>query len=102
MPGKAENIEVSAAVVQRGSVEAQADEPLQDWEQLHKRSVQIGKVFEENSIDMMGDDNVKAGRLIDIEEPITGMSGRYLIKSTSHNVSKGIHRMSLDLEVVLK
>ena len=47
MPGKAENIEVSAAVVQRGSVEAQADEPLQDWEQLHKRSVQIGKVFEE-------------------------------------------------------
>jgi hypothetical protein len=27
------------------------------------------------------------------------MSGRYLIKSTNHNLSNGIHRMSLDLEV---
>jgi hypothetical protein len=35
MPGKAENVEVSAVVVQRGSVEVQADEPLQDWEELH-------------------------------------------------------------------
>jgi hypothetical protein len=61
--------------------------------------IDLGKVFEENSIDMMGDDNVKAGRLIDIEETITGMSGRYLIKSTNHNLSNGIHRMSLDLEV---
>lgn len=60
----------------------------------------LGKVSEENSLDMVGHDDVRAGRLIDITEPITGMVGRYLIKNVNHNLSKGIHTMSLTLKVI--
>lgn len=60
----------------------------------------FGRVLEENKLEMLGDDRVRAGRLIQIDEPVTGMKGKYLIKSVTHTVSNGIHRMSLDLEVV--
>ena len=60
----------------------------------------LGKVFEQNSVEMPGDDSVRAGRLIEIEEPVTGMKGQYLVRSASHTVANGIHRMNLDLGVV--
>jgi hypothetical protein len=59
----------------------------------------LGRILEENSLDMIGNDNVRSGRLIDINEPITGMIGRYLIKSVNHALDKGIHTMSLQLRV---
>ena len=62
--------------------------------------VDLGKVFEQNSVEMPGDDSVRAGRLIEIEEPVTGMKGQYLVRSASHTVANGIHRMNLDLGVV--
>ncbi|MEH7389658.1 XkdQ/YqbQ family protein [Bacillus sp. JJ1474] len=61
---------------------------------------ELGKVLEENSLDMLGNDEVRAGRLIEINEPKTGMSGRCLIKSVNHTLDKGIHRMSLQLRVI--
>lgn len=60
---------------------------------------ELGKVFEETAVEMLGNDEVKAGRLIQIEESITGMTGRYLIKNVSHNLDK-VHTMSLSLEAV--
>ena len=59
----------------------------------------LGRVFEETSLDMPGDDTARAGRLIEIQEPVTGMSGLYLIKNVAHTVKKGIHAMSLGLGV---
>ncbi|MDN4093579.1 hypothetical protein QYF48_12210 [Brevibacillus agri] len=59
---------------------------------------ELGKVFEEGSLQMLGDENVRAGRLINIEEPITGMTGQYLIKNVNHTLSNGIHMMTLSLE----
>ena len=58
----------------------------------------LGKVLEEVSLEMLGDDRVRAGRLIEIEEPVTGLKGRYLIQSVTHSLKNGIHRMALDLE----
>lgn len=60
---------------------------------------ELGKVFEENSVEMIGNDQVRAGRIIEIEEPITGMSGQYLIKDVNHTIKNGIHRMQVGLGV---
>ena len=60
---------------------------------------QYNKIFEENSVDLIGSDNVRAGRILKIVEPITGMNGNYLIKNAKHTVSGGVHMMSLSLEV---
>lgn len=60
----------------------------------------LGKVFEENSLEMLGNDQVRAGRTIELEEPITGMKGKYLVKDVTHTLRNGIHRMSLGLGVI--
>lgn len=59
----------------------------------------LGKVMEENSVEMIGNDSVRAGRLIEIREPITGMSGQYLIKDVNHTLTNGIHHMQVGLGV---
>jgi predicted nucleic acid-binding Zn-ribbon protein len=60
----------------------------------------LGRVFEEISIEVPGADEVRAGRIIEVEEPITGLKGQYLIKDVTHTVEKGIHTMQLGLGVV--
>jgi len=59
----------------------------------------LSKLTEEISIDLIGDDNVRAGRLFKVVEPITGIDGTYLIKDVDHSIENGIHKMSLNLEV---
>lgn len=60
---------------------------------------ELSKVVEETSVELLGDDRVRAGRLFEIEEPITGIKGTYLIKDVNHTISNGIHKMTLGLEV---
>lgn len=60
----------------------------------------LGKIFEENSIEVPGDDRVRAGRILEITETLTGMSGQYLIKDVTHTVKGGIHTMQLGLGVL--
>lgn len=60
---------------------------------------ELGKVFEENSVEMLGNDSVRAGRIMEIYEPVTGMKGQYLINDVTHTVKNGIHRMQLGLGV---
>lgn len=61
---------------------------------------EFNRIFEENSIETIGNDDIRAGRILNINEPKTGMNGNYRIKSCTHTVSNGIHRMNLDLGVV--
>lgn len=61
---------------------------------------EYNRIFEENSIELIGDDSVRAGRILKIVEPITGINGTYRIKSVTHKVSGGVHLMSLDLGVI--
>lgn len=60
---------------------------------------ELGKVFEDNQIETLGDSSVLAGRLIKITEPLTKMNGYYMIESVQHTVKNGIHRMSLSLSM---
>ena len=60
----------------------------------------LGKIFEDNSVQLVGNDSVRAGRYIYIEEEYTGMSGKYLIHDCAHNLKNGIHTMQLGLEVI--
>ncbi|NLW92366.1 MAG: hypothetical protein GXY34_12305 [Syntrophomonadaceae bacterium] len=60
----------------------------------------LGRIFEENSIEVPGSDDARAGRLISVEEHITGMTGNYLIKDVTHTLKGGIHSMQLSLGVV--
>ncbi len=59
----------------------------------------LARIQESNTLKLVGDIDCKAGRLLDVTEPITGMSGRYMILSAKHSVASQIHTM--DLELVL-
>lgn len=59
---------------------------------------ELSKVSEETSIELLGDNNVRANRILEVNEPITGIKGDYLITSATHNISDGIYTMQLDLE----
>ena len=59
----------------------------------------LNKITEDFSIDVFGDDNVKSGRVIDIDLPLFNLKGEYLIKESNHTISNHIHKISLKLEV---
>jgi hypothetical protein len=60
----------------------------------------LAKVIEETSVELLGDDRVRAGRLFELNEPITGIKGTFLIKDVKHTIVNGIHRMTPNLEVI--
>lgn len=60
---------------------------------------ELNKMKEEGSVSLIGNYQARAGRLITLNEPVTGLSGDFLIKSAQHTLSNGIHLMSLNLEV---
>jgi hypothetical protein len=59
----------------------------------------LNRITEDFSIDVLGDDNVKSGRVIDIDLPLFNLKGEYLIKESDHTISNHIHKISLKLEV---
>lgn len=61
---------------------------------------ELSKITEETSIELPGDDNVRAGRLLDLKEPVTGIKGRHLITEVTHTIHGRIHTMNLGLEVM--
>lgn len=61
---------------------------------------ELNRIQESGSVSLLGNYNARAGRLITLNEPITGLSGDYFIISAQHTISNGIHLMDLGLEVV--
>lgn len=61
---------------------------------------ELNRVGETISCEMLGHDDIRAGRILNVEEPVTGLSGRYLIKSANHTVNNGIHKVSVELGAV--
>lgn len=59
----------------------------------------LAKIQETNSLKLFGDVTFKAGRLLDVIEPITGIKGRFIITSVKHTVTNQQHVM--DVELVL-
>lgn len=59
----------------------------------------LNRITEDFSIDVLGDDKVKSGRVIDIDLPLFNLKGEYLIKESNHTISNNIHKINLKLEV---
>ena len=62
----------------------------------------LNKIVETGEIELIGNDEARAGRILEINEPVTGLVGRYFIKTVNHTSNNGIHIMKLSLEVVRK
>ena len=58
----------------------------------------LNRITEDFGIDVLGDDKVKSGRVIDIDLPLFNLKGEYLIKESNHTISNNIHRINLKLE----
>lgn len=60
----------------------------------------LNRVKEDISIELLGSDNVRAGRILEIENNNFGMQGQYLVKQCTHTYQNSIHKMSLNLDKV--
>lgn len=60
----------------------------------------LGKMNEEISLEIVGNDDVRAGRVLEITEEVTGIKGLYIIKDCTHTIQNGFHKMSLGLELI--
>lgn len=60
---------------------------------------ELNKIIEDNSVELLGNDDVRSGRILEFNEPITGLIGRYLVKECIHTYNNSIHKMQLQLEV---
>jgi hypothetical protein len=61
---------------------------------------ELNKIAEDTTIELLGSDLVRAGRILEIIEPITGLNGKYLVKECTHTYKNRIHKMSLTIEGV--
>lgn len=61
---------------------------------------QLNRIGETISCEMMGHDEIRAGRILNMNEPVTGIVGKYLIKTANHTVNNGIHKVAVELEAV--
>ena len=57
----------------------------------------LGRIQETNGIKLMGDVSFKAGRLLDVTEPVTGIAGQFMILSVKHTLTNQVHTMDLEL-----
>ncbi|KQX69225.1 XkdQ/YqbQ family protein [Paenibacillus sp. Root444D2] len=57
----------------------------------------LNRIKEDISLGLLGHDDIRAGRILELNEPITGIVGQYVIKSANHSESNGIHKVSVQL-----
>ncbi len=62
---------------------------------------ELNKVNEDISITVLGDDNVRAGRILEIDNDIFKLKGQYLVKDCTHMYQNRTHTMDLTLEKVI-
>lgn len=60
---------------------------------------ELGKVSEMVDFTILGSFDLRAGRIVEVNEPITEISGKYRIRSASHEIGAN-HKTRLELEVV--
>lgn len=61
---------------------------------------ELNRIQENGSVQLLGNSEARAGRLLTLNEPVTGLIGDYFITDAQHSISNGIHLMTLNLEVV--
>ena len=60
---------------------------------------ELNKVFRTASLQGFGDDEFKAGRVIELNNQEFFLQGEYLIKNCSHTWVKGEHLVNLEVEL---
>ncbi|MFV0517819.1 MAG: hypothetical protein ACK5MV_10540 [Aminipila sp.] len=60
---------------------------------------ELGRVAVESSIDVLGNFELKAGRVLQVNEPKTNLAGKFRIKSANHQIGD-VHTTSLELEEI--
>lgn len=78
-------------------IELDQEEKLSATQIANNELKELSKITETVSIELLGDDNVRAGRFFDVEESITGIKGRYLITDVDHTIQGRNHTMKLGL-----
>lgn len=58
----------------------------------------LNKISETIKIELLGDDNIKSGRILQLVEESTGINGNYMIKNCNHTLVNNTHKISVDLE----
>lgn len=98
------NVKNDALIKQYGllqEVVSVGDKDIAQAKTIAKNTLkELGKVFEKSGLEMIGHDDVRAGRIIAIEEPLTGLKGNYLITDANHTIKNGIHTVKVGLEAV--
>lgn len=62
--------------------------------------LELNRIVETVNLNLLGNDDVRAGRVLKLSDEATDINGNYLVVSCSHNLSGGIHTMSVDLELM--
>ncbi|WP_313757076.1 hypothetical protein [Tissierella sp.] len=62
---------------------------------------ELNRIGEDTSIELLGDDNVRAGRILEVNNDMFKLQGQYLVKDCTHAYQNRIHKMSLTIEKVV-
>lgn len=82
-------------------IESVDDKDISQVRNLSKNALkEKNRVAETLSLDMIANDDIKAGLTIFLEDKSKGIRGNYLIKECTNTLSSGIRRLSLSVEVM--
>lgn len=62
---------------------------------------ELNRIGEDISIELLGDDNVRAGRILEVNNDMFKLQGQYLVKDCTHTYQNRIHKMNLTLGKVI-
>lgn len=66
-----------------------------------KELKKLNRVVEDISVDLLGDDKVRAGRILEITNDNFELSGKFLVKQCTHTYQNSIHKMNLTVDKVV-
>lgn len=73
-------------------------ETSQAYNIARKQLAMLNRVVENTTIEMFGNDAVRAGRILHINESSFSLTDKYLVKSCTHTLKKQLHLMTLNVE----
>lgn len=84
-------------------VESVDDKDMAQANNIAKNKLkELNRVGEDISIGpLLGDDNVRSGRILEIDNDMFYLKGNYLVKDCTHSYHKGIHTMNITVEKVI-
>lgn len=59
---------------------------------------ELNTIKETLSLELLGDINIKAGRVLNINNEDIGISGKFNIISSNHSIENGVHKTSIEIE----